>query len=140
MTSTIQEIHSAYCLATGFKIRLAYDREHAWYQFIKDGFTKDDLLLVIVWIQNEIKSERRREASLLFRNLIVQLDRFEEDLSMARSHARKPVKTARDHAMEQLRPSVKSNLLDSPPRSISHAAESALAELRKEKERIFGVS
>ena len=128
----IAAIHAAYCEATGFQIRLGYDRERAWADFLRDGFTTEDLLLVIAWIKREIKAERRREASLLFRNLVVHLDRFEEDCCCAKAHARKPVPTARDRALRELRPIVSGPVNGAVAQHGRDVALKALANLRKQ--------
>lgn len=138
----IAAIHAAYCRATGFQLRLSYPRERAWHEYLSAGFTIEDLLLVIEWIKREIRSERRREASLLFRNLVEQVERFEEDRALAMAHARRPQPTARDRALAALRPvapnQTTSTTSGSAPRPASDVAQRALEAFKQETAKIFG--
>lgn len=106
--NTISDLHSLYCRLTGMHISLAFDREHFWFLWLKQGFTGADLELVVKMIWRKIPKGERRIESLKFRNLIEQLDRFEEDLAVARAEHRnsKPPPSARERAVSQLRPNV----------------------------------
>lgn len=130
---TINDLHAAYCAATGLDIRLAYDRESDWMLFVHDGFTKEDLLCVVAWLKREIRAGKRWTSSLYFRNLIKQLDRFEEDLSCAKAALRKPEPTARDKALEQLRPTApnQTSTVTSTAKQVHEVSAKALAMLRE---------
>jgi hypothetical protein len=85
---TIQQLHAAYCQATGFTLTLDMSREQTWYWWQKKGFTTEDLYLVVRYISAQIRQQRRNPGALKFSNLIGQYDLFEEDLAMARAERR----------------------------------------------------
>lgn len=104
-------LHEHYCELTGFRIRQSVgelNRSHSWYLFNQYGFTDDDLVAVVRYLQRKIKDGSRNAGALKFDNLIVQLDRFEEDLGLARAEERnrKPAPTPRERVLEQARPTV----------------------------------
>jgi hypothetical protein len=76
--------HQLYCQLTGQNLRLGYDRERQWYQWLRAGFTLQDLRHVITYLQREIREGRRYIGALKLSNLL-QLDRFEEDLNIRRA-------------------------------------------------------
>jgi hypothetical protein len=82
-----QQLHKTYCDDTGLHIRLDAARERSWYDFLQAGFTKEDLELVIKYLKKGIARGERNEGCLRFRNLVVMLDYFEEELAMARKAA-----------------------------------------------------
>lgn len=88
--TTIESLHSVYGNMTGYRLALDMAREHEWYQWVRRGFTEEDLRLVIRHIQNGIRNRNRRPGALKFSNLIVSADLFEEDLAEARACARVP--------------------------------------------------
>jgi hypothetical protein len=106
MKTPIEILHETYCERTGFEISLGYDRERAWHEFIKAGFTRDDLSLVICALIKAIHAPRngRNPGCLRFRNLIERLNDFEEELAMAKAQMRnfKP-KSSKENALEDLR-------------------------------------
>lgn len=87
---TIPELHSLYVSLTGQAIRLDMAREHEWYHWTLRGFTPDDLRLMVAHLKREIAAGKRNHGALKFRNLIVNLDWFEEDLAEAKALARRP--------------------------------------------------
>lgn len=87
-TPEITALHDAYVTATGLGIRLSYERERAWYDYRRAGFTREDLMLVVRALRIGIGKGERNEGALRFRNLIVSLDHFEEELAAARKHLR----------------------------------------------------
>jgi hypothetical protein len=87
----ISGLHAIYCAMTGFNLVLHTGRVHEWHYWIKRGWTKADLQCVIAHIWRGIKKGERNMGALKFSNLIGDLDRFEEDLAMARALVRKPV-------------------------------------------------
>jgi len=110
MNTPITQLHAAWNSATGQHIPLgvcSYEIEHAWHQFLKAGYTEDDLKMVVVYLQAEIKKGERKPAALRFSNCIGDVLRFSEELELARGALRqKPKPTSLDRAMHQLRPTV----------------------------------
>jgi len=83
----VRAIHALYCRWTGQNLSLRFDRERLWSDFLRAGFTPDELHRVIVWLQKEISHQRRNLGALKLSNLL-QLDRFEEDLNISRARLR----------------------------------------------------
>lgn len=84
-TSTLAAIratHELYCQLTGQKLSLRFDRERLWYEFLRAGFSTEDLKRVVAYLQKEIRASRRNVGALKLSNLL-QLDRFEEDLNIS---------------------------------------------------------
>lgn len=82
-------IHELYCTFTGQRLSLRFDRERLWFEFLRAGFTAEDLRRVIAWLQKEIRGQRRNIGALKLSNLL-QLDRFEEDLNISRARLSLP--------------------------------------------------
>jgi len=81
--AVIAEAHQLYCDLTAQNLRLAFDRERAWYELLHNGYTLDDVRRVIAYLQREIRNQRRNVGALKLRNLL-QPDLFEEDLNISR--------------------------------------------------------
>jgi hypothetical protein len=79
----IAQAHRLYCQWTGQQLPLRFDRERLWYEFLRAGFTLEDLAQVVRYLQKEIRHTRRNVGALKLSNLL-QLDRFEEDLHISR--------------------------------------------------------
>ena len=79
----IQQLHQLYGQLTGQKLSLRFDRERLWFEFLRAGFTAEDLRHVVRYLQKEIRATRRNVGALKLSNLL-QLDRFEEDLNISR--------------------------------------------------------
>jgi hypothetical protein len=77
----IAAIHQLYCLLTAQSLRLGFDRERQWFEWLRAGFTPEDLRRVITYLQREIRERRRNVGALKLSNLL-QPDRFEEDLNI----------------------------------------------------------
>jgi len=77
----ITAAHQLYCQLTGQSLRLGFDRERQWYEWLRAGFTPQDLRRVIAYLQREVRENRRNVGALKLSNLL-QLDRFEEDLNI----------------------------------------------------------
>ena len=77
----ISALHQLYCQLTGQSLRLGFDRERQWYEWLRAGFTLEDLRRVIGYLQREIRQGRRNVGSLKLSNLL-QPDRFEEDFNI----------------------------------------------------------
>jgi hypothetical protein len=85
----IAAAHHYYCHLTGQALRLGFDRERQWYEWLRAGFTLGDLRRVVTYLQREIRHGRRNVGALKLSNLL-QLDRFEEDLSIRRVRLEPP--------------------------------------------------
>jgi hypothetical protein len=79
----ISAAHQLYCQLTGQSLHLGFDRERQWYEWLRAGFTPEDLRRVIAYLQREIREGRRNVGALKLSNLL-QPDRFEEDLNIRR--------------------------------------------------------
>jgi hypothetical protein len=92
LPETVRSLHAAYCRASRMEIRLTPDRERDWFDFLKDGFNLEDLVLVCGYLNREIANGNRNPGALKFSNLVRDRERFEEDLSLARKilRPRKP--------------------------------------------------
>lgn len=82
-SQTIAQAHALYGRLTGQHLSLRFDRERAWFEFLKAGYTLEDLRRVITYLQKEIRAGRRNVGALKLSNLL-QLDRFEEDGNISR--------------------------------------------------------
>jgi hypothetical protein len=85
----ITAAHQFYCQLTGQSLRLGFDRERQWYEWLRAGFTLADLRRVVAYLQREIREGRRNVGALKLSNLL-QLDRFEEDLNIRRVRLEPP--------------------------------------------------
>lgn len=85
----ITAAHQLYCQLTGQSLRLGFDRERQWYEWLRAGFTLEDLRRVIAYLQREIRHGRRNVGALKLSNLI-QPDRFEEDFYIRRVRLEPP--------------------------------------------------
>ena len=83
----IGQAHQLYCQLTGQSLRLAFDRERMWYELLRLGYSLQDLRAVILYLQREIRAQRRNVGALKLSNLL-QPDRFEEDLQISRVRLR----------------------------------------------------
>ncbi len=90
----IAQAHSLYGQLTGQRLSLGFDRERAWYELLRSGYTLDDLRQVVGYLQQEIRAGRRNVGALKLSNLL-QLDRFEEDLNISRIRLRPSVAASR---------------------------------------------
>src|ERR1700681_2926017 len=81
--AALRATHELYCQLTGQKLSLRFDRERLWYEFLRAGFSTEDLKRVVAYLQKEIRASRRNVGALKLSNLL-QLDRFEEDLNISK--------------------------------------------------------
>jgi len=91
LSQQIQQLHQLYCQLTGQSLRLGFDRERQWYEWLQAGFTETDLRRVISYLQREIRERRRNVGALKLSNLL-QPDRFEEDLNIRQLRLQPPPK------------------------------------------------
>jgi hypothetical protein len=80
--AALRATHELYCQLTNQKLSLRFDRERLWYEFLRAGFSIEDLKRVVAYLQKEIRASRRNVGALKLSNLL-QLDRFEEDLNIS---------------------------------------------------------
>ena len=85
----ITAAHQLYCQLTGQSLRLGFDRERQWYEWLRAGFTLEDLRRVVAYLQREIRQGRRNVGALKLSNLL-QPDRFEEDFHIRRVRLEPP--------------------------------------------------
>ena len=90
----IAAAHQLYCQLTGQSLRLGFDRERQWYEWLRAGFTLEDLRRVIAYLQREIRQGRRNVGALKLSNLL-QPDRFEEDFNIRRVRLEPPTPAPR---------------------------------------------
>lgn len=105
----VNRLHLCYEKMTGFTLpmrSICDPRRMAWQRFLARGLTLADLELVIVYLKHEIRESRRNFGALRFSNLIEDLLRFEEELSMAKAWKRnaKPAQSAKERVSEQWSP------------------------------------
>ena len=86
--------HQLYCQLTGQTLRLGFDRERQWYEWLRAGFTPEDLRRVVAYLQGQIRQGRRNVGALKLSNLL-QPDRFEEDLNIRRVRLEPPARSSR---------------------------------------------
>ena len=94
--AALRASHELYCQLTGQMLTLRFDRERLWYEFLRAGFTQDDLKTVVAYLQKEIRASRRNVGALKLSNLL-QLDRFEEDLNISKVKLRYPPPSSSSH-------------------------------------------
>lgn len=85
----IGALHQLYCQLTGQTLRLGFDRERLWFEWLRAGFSPQDLRRVVAYLQGEIREGRRNVGALKLSNLL-QPDRFEEDLNIRRVRLKPP--------------------------------------------------
>lgn len=125
--AALRATHELYCQLTGQKLSLRFDRERFWYEFLRAGFSAQDLKSVVAYLQKEIRANRRNVGALKLSNLL-QLDRFEEDLNISNVRLRSAPAPQ----------STRSTPTDPPPPSpaqlqnLRQEAKAAFARLRTE--------
>jgi hypothetical protein len=88
-SQSVRELHELYCHWTAQTLSLRFDRERLWCEFLRAGFSAEDLKRVVTYLQKEIRTQRRNIGALKLSNLL-QLDRFEEDLNISRVRLKPP--------------------------------------------------
>jgi hypothetical protein len=78
----IAQAHGLYCHLTGQSLSLGFDRERMWYELLRLGYGPEQVRRVIVYLQREIRADRRNVGALKLSNLL-QPDHFEEDLNIS---------------------------------------------------------
>ena len=103
LSLAIDQLHQLYCQLTGQTLRLRFDRERLWFDFLQAGFNQTDLKRVISYLQTEIRAARRNVGALKLSNLL-QLDRFEEDLHISRVRLTPPPRRTVPSTQSSLQP------------------------------------
>ena len=85
----IAAAHQLFCQLTCQNLCLGFDRERQWYEWLRAGFTLEDLRRVVAYLQREIRHGRRNVGALKLSNLL-QPDRFEEDFNIRRVRLEPP--------------------------------------------------
>jgi len=85
----IAQAHALYCQLTGQNLSLGFDRERMWFELLRQGYQPEQLRRVILYLQREIRAQRRNVGALKLSNLL-QPDRFEEDLNISRVKLNNP--------------------------------------------------
>jgi hypothetical protein len=125
--AAIRATHELYCQLTGQKLTMRFDRERLWYEFLRAGFSAEDLKSVVAYLQKEIRASRRNVGALKLSNLL-QLDRFEEDLNISKVRLRSaPPSYSAACAAADPSPPTPAQLQD-----LRQRAKAAFARLRQE--------
>jgi len=82
-----EKLHRIYCAETGLEIPLRMGRDRAWFEWMRAGNTAQDLVMVIRFLKKGIARQARNLGCLRFKNLIEQVDYFDEELAMAKKAA-----------------------------------------------------
>lgn len=85
----IAEAHALYTELTGQALPLHLERQRQWGLVLARGYVVEDVRNLICYLQREIRAGRRNPGALKLSNLL-QLERFEEDLALARLRLRPP--------------------------------------------------
>jgi hypothetical protein len=85
-----------------------YERESGYHRFTQAGFSEQDIVTVVRYLQRKIKEGTRLTGALRWSNCIGDICRFAEDLAFAKAEERnrKPATTPRERVLEQARPTV----------------------------------
>lgn len=121
----IRQLHAHYAQLTGQNLSLGFDRERLWFEYLRAGFTLEQLTQVVRYLQKEIRHQRRNIGALKLSNLL-QLDRFEEDLNISQVRL-------------QTRPPPASSPTPQPalsPDQLEQRRRTALDHIRKLKEQL----
>lgn len=140
----IETLHAWYARNV-LGVRLTPEVERLWFDWLKAGYNGNDLRDVVRYIRRQINLKQRNEGALKLSNLFLRSEggflRFDEDLGLARARANlnvdKRLEAAPDAEaggrMAEVRPPAP---VIRPPSRDPAAAQHALDELRKAKERL----
>lgn len=81
-------LHARWQQLTGLEVPYDFSRHFAWEMWISKGLTIADLETIVAYIKKRIKQGRREKESLMFRNMVNNVDNAIEDLSIARAESR----------------------------------------------------
>lgn len=110
MRELVLKLHSTWNQLTGQRIPMgvcSYELEYGWLDFIKAGYTENDLQMVVRYLQAEIRKGDRKPAALRWSNCVKDVLRFAEELELARGSMRRVrPRTPIETAMAAFRPTV----------------------------------
>lgn len=86
--SDCETIHKQYRALTGLDVPFTMTAYFLWSAYLARGLAEPDLACMIRYLKLKIKENRRPRESLLLANMIQDLDKFQEYLSMARAESR----------------------------------------------------
>lgn len=91
--TTPQELLTAYQQATGYEVRMTYEREMALTKLVEAGAAPEDVQAIVKEIKRlqRMKPEVYREECLGFRSLMGDADRFEERMLRLRADKKRKV-------------------------------------------------
>lgn len=122
-TTTPDKLHDLYNSLTGLDLKKNMAFLYYWEVWQAEGFTTDDLICVVRYLQRKIKSGQRKIESLRFRNLIQNTEWFCDELSMARADRRNQQRPNRN-LQEVLRATGRPT---EPPKPKARSAEEILS-------------
>lgn len=133
-TLNCESLHSTYSLLSRMDIKFTTHHRFAWERWAFDGYTAQDLELVIKYLwRNQKPRGAFTPAAFRFQSLIEDLPRFADNLALARAEARAPKHDDRASVLEATgRP----GRPQKPARSIGDviAGEKAFEDFKRLKE------
>jgi hypothetical protein len=140
----LQALHGWYTRNV-MALRLTPEVERLWWDWLKAGYNGNDLRDVVRYIRRQISTGKRNEGALKLSNLFARSEsgflKFDEDLGLARARGNlsvdKRLEMAPDSEDRSEQLGVRTTNSKLPPsKSDPAAAQHALDELRKAKERL----
>lgn len=130
-----QQLHQAYCEATGLKVKYSFAFYSDWYLFAKD-FEAEDIKTVVNYLRNLYRDKPEILAACLrITKLVRERDTFAQYLAEAKAEARKPRTTERDRVLAATgRPQEVPDNVKTPAQVlVSTKALDLLAQFKKEQ-------
>lgn len=94
----LRSLHETYCRLTGLELRFGFEAESIWFSWQRDGYTEDDLVVTIAYVQRlYCKQPRILAPCLRLHKLIGDLLNFGEYLA----EARKIVRVREEHSAKE---------------------------------------
>lgn len=131
-TAQTQSLHTLWMSLAKQTQPYSWTCHFRWETWLGHGWTEADLKLVVDYIWKRVKAGKRERESFKLSNLL-EPDRFSEDLSMAKSEARKPV-VAPDKKRVMLASGRAENAPQAKPEAIAVVVQRCLQQIRKEIE------
>lgn len=108
----VAAMHATFHRISGIEAR-PWANDRLWFELAKHGYTAHDVEIFCLWVKSENRDkEPRRQRQFNIWRMFGNVDRFEDDLAMARGWHRnlRPEPTAREAALQDLRPTVDAGL------------------------------
>ena len=115
-TDQTKAFHTRWQQLTGIELAYDFSRHFAWEQWIGKGLTIADLETIVAYIKKRIRQGRREKESLMFRNMVNNVDNALEDLSIAKAETRNERLT--DARSSVLRASGRSDVVEKPAKAV----------------------